>query len=212
MDKYKETFNTWNKVAKLYQDSFFDFNLYNDTYDAFCALLPDVGSKILDLGCGPGNITNYLFHKRPDFKITGIDVAPQMLELAKKNNPTADFELMDIRDLHKLNKSFNGIIAGFCFPYLSGKDLTRLFEVCKNLLEPPGIFYLSFVEGDPNDSEFQTGSEGDRVFFYYHDLNTTQHDLESFGFEVLDIIHKTYQRPGKREEIHTVVLAKNAAL
>lgn len=212
MDKYKETFNTWNKVAKLYQDTFFDFDLYNDTYDAFCELIPGAGSKILDLGCGPGNITRYLLDKRSDYNITCIDVAPQMLELAKNNNPTAEFQEMDIRDLHKLNKSYNGIIAGFCVPYLSGKDLNQFWKNCARLLEPPGIFYLSFVEGDPKDSGFQTGSGGDRVFFYYHNLSKIRQELESSGLEVLKIFHKSYQRPGKPKEVHTVVLTRKAGI
>lgn len=212
MDKYQETINTWNKVAKLYQDTFFDIDLYDDTYDAFCELLPDAGSKILDLGCGPGNITRYFLHKRPDYKITGIDAASQMLELAKKNNPAAEFQLMDVRDLHKLNKSFNGIIAGFCLPYLSAEDRNQLWKNCARLLEAPGIFYLSFVEGAPEDSGFQTGIGGDRVFFYYHDLSGINEELKNFGFELLNIVHKSYRRPGKPEEIHTILLAERAEI
>ena len=37
MDKYKETFKTWNKVASLYQDKFMELDLYNDTYDFICS-------------------------------------------------------------------------------------------------------------------------------------------------------------------------------
>lgn len=33
MDKYKETFETWNNVASMYHDKFMDLDLYNDTYD-----------------------------------------------------------------------------------------------------------------------------------------------------------------------------------
>ena len=57
MDKYKETFKTWNKVASLYEDKFMDLDLYNNTYDYFCELVKD-NAKILEIGCGPGNITN----------------------------------------------------------------------------------------------------------------------------------------------------------
>lgn len=32
MDRYTETFETWNKVASLYQDRFMDLDLCNDTY------------------------------------------------------------------------------------------------------------------------------------------------------------------------------------
>lgn len=208
MDKYEETLRTWNKVAKLYQETFFHLDLYNDTYDHFCEQVAIKNARILDLGCGPGNITNYLLNKRPDFNVYGIDAAPEMIELAKKNNPTANFELMDIRDLHKINESFNGIIAGFCVPYLSGEDLSRLITVCKSLLAAPGIFYLSLVEGDPNDSGFQTGSGGDRVYFYYHNLSKIMKELDTSGFKVVNIYKKGYQRPGKKEEIHTILLAQ----
>lgn len=39
MDKYQETFNTWNKIAEAYQDRFMNLDLYNETYDAFLDLL-----------------------------------------------------------------------------------------------------------------------------------------------------------------------------
>ena len=83
VDTYKETFDTWNKVAKLYQEKFMDLDLYDDTYDTFCAELPIENATILEIGCGPGNITKYLLNKRPDFRIEGIDISPNMIELAK---------------------------------------------------------------------------------------------------------------------------------
>ena len=63
MDKYRETFETWNKVAQLYEDKFMDLDLYNDTYDQFCELLLKKNASILEIGCGPGNITKYLLSK-----------------------------------------------------------------------------------------------------------------------------------------------------
>ena len=76
MDNYKETFETWNKITTLYQNKFMDLDLYNDTYDSFCNSLSKENSSILEIGCGPGNITKYLLEQRPDLLILGIDVAP----------------------------------------------------------------------------------------------------------------------------------------
>ena len=53
MDRYQETFNTWNKVAKLYQDKFMDLDLYDDTYDTFCEAVNIENATILEIGCGP---------------------------------------------------------------------------------------------------------------------------------------------------------------
>lgn len=91
-DAKKQTIEAWNKVAALYQEKFMHLAIYNETYDFFCAALAKEAS-VLDLGCGPGNITKYLLTKLPSLSITGIDVASNMVALAKKNNPTAVFFL-----------------------------------------------------------------------------------------------------------------------
>ena len=208
MDKYKETFQTWNKIASIYQDKFMNLDLYNDTYDIFSELITERNPTILEIGCGPGNITKYLLDKRADFKITAIDIAPNMIELAKKNNPTADFKVLDSRNIDKLKIEYDGIIAGFCIPYLSKVDCSKLINDSSNLLSDSGIIYLSFVEGSYENSEFQSGSSGDRIYFYYHNLNRFKKELEINDFEVVEIIHKKYEKSDKTEEIHTILIAK----
>ena len=126
MNRYKETFETWNKVALLYQDKFMDLDLYNETYDFVCNSIIKNKAKILEIGCGPGNITKYLLAKRPDFDIYGIDIVPNMIELAKRNNPTANFSIMDCRKISTLTTKFDGIICGFCLPYLSQTESAKL--------------------------------------------------------------------------------------
>jgi ubiquinone/menaquinone biosynthesis C-methylase UbiE len=68
MDKYERTIKTWDKLAEKYQDVFMDLSLYDDSYDAFCALLQKKDATILELGCGPGNITKYLLIKDQTIK------------------------------------------------------------------------------------------------------------------------------------------------
>jgi trans-aconitate 2-methyltransferase len=54
-------------------------------------------SRIVDLGCGPGNSTALLAARYPSAKLTGIDSSPNMLEQARKVLPDASFELGDLR-------------------------------------------------------------------------------------------------------------------
>jgi len=208
MDKYKETFETWNKVAELYQDKFMNLDLYNASYDIICDSIKRDRAKLLEIGCGPGNITKYLLAKRPDFEIVGIDIAPNMIELAKKNNPSAEFKLMDSRNIDELNSKFDGIICGFCIPYLSTEDCNKLIGDSYNLLNDQGFLYLSFVEGDPEKSGFLTGSSGDRCYFYYHDLTKIVKQLKGYGFQEINVMKVEYARSEKEVEIHTIVMAK----
>ena len=90
-----------------------DLELYNESYDSFCERLP-ASATILEIGCGSGNITKYLLKKDAGYRITGIDVAPAMIELARINIPAADFMELDCRELNKIEKNFDGIICGFC--------------------------------------------------------------------------------------------------
>ena len=206
MDKYRETFETWNKVAKLYEAKFMNLDLYNHTYDFICSSLNKSNPNILEIGCGPGNITRYLLAKRPDFNIFGIDIAPNMIELAKKNNPRANFAVMDCREINDLQGTYDGIICGFCLPYLSGNDSKKLISDCYDLLNKNGLFYLSFVEGDPKNSHFQVGSNGNRIFFYFHDLEELTEQLYMNNFDEVKIFKVEYERT--KSEIHTILTAK----
>ncbi len=208
MDRYKETFETWNKVASLYQDKFMDLDLYNDTYDFICNSITKNSAKILEIGCGPGNIAKYLLSERPDFDIYGIDIAPNMIELAKKNNPTASFAIMDSRKIDEIKTKYDGIVCGFCLPYLSQTDSRKLITDCYNLLNENGLIYISFVEGDPIKSGFQFISSGDRSYFYYHHLSDLKTKLIESKFDQLNIFKVEYKKSESEIDIHTILTAR----
>ncbi len=207
-EKYQETFQTWNKVAELYQQHFMQLDLYNDSYDLFCALLPTESPRVLEIGCGPGNITQYLLARCPTANWLGIDIAPRMIELASINNPTAAFRVMDCRDIQQLTGKYDAIVAGFCIPYLSDRDCVALITHMKNCIQPGGVLYISFVAGNYDQSGFQTGSSGDRTYFYYHPLAFIEKELMSNQFEICHQLEKTFTRKSGQSEIHTILIAK----
>ena len=208
MDRYKETFETWNKVASRYRDMFMDLDLYNDTYDFICDSISKDNAKILEIGCGPGNITKYLLSERPDFDIFGIDIAPNMIELAKNNNPTANFAIMDSRQIDEIKTKYDAIVCGFCLPYLSQTDSRKLITDCYNLLNENGLIYISFVEGDPIKSDFQIGSSGDRIYFYFHNLDDLKTQLIENRFGELKTFKVEYKKTETQIDIHTILTAK----
>lgn len=207
MDQYKETFNTWNKIAELYQDKFMNLDLYNDSYDFFCDAIVKPNAKLLEIGCGPGNISKYLLNKNAGFNILGIDIAPNMVELAKKNNPAADFVVMDTREINTLTTKFDGIIAGFCLPYLSETECEDLILNSYGLLNDNGVIYLSFVEGNHEESGFKVGNAG-RVYFYYHNLYALKEQLIKAKFQEIETFKVAYKRSETESEIHTIIIAK----
>ncbi len=83
MDKTKIAVDLFDKHAEEYQNKFMHFDLYDDTFDIFHKNIQVQNAKILDIACGPGNITRYLLNHRQDLQIVGIDLSPKMIALAK---------------------------------------------------------------------------------------------------------------------------------
>jgi hypothetical protein len=115
---------------------------------------------------------------------------------------------MDVRKINELKAKFDGIICGFCLPYLSQSDSEKLISDSYNLLNENGLIYISFVEGESSMSGFKTGSSGDRCYFYYHQLDNLKNQLSECKFEVLKTFKVGYKKNEEEQEIHTILIAK----
>ncbi len=197
----------FDKRANLYQEKFMNVDLYADTFDVFSADMP-AGSRLLDIACGPGNITRYLLHNRPDLKVLGIDLAPAMVALAKANNPSAEFMVMDCRDIRSLDQVFDGIVCGFCLPYLSKESAKGLIADAAVIVRTDGVIYLSTMEGSDSMSGIQRSSQGDELYMYYHQGDHLCGVLAASGFTIVDIQRKV--TPGRDGEPVTdlVIIAR----
>lgn len=206
-NRYQETFDTWNSVAALYQDKFMHLDLYNASYDFACNSLTQAKPKVLEIGCGPGNITQYLLSQKPELNIFAIDIAPNMITLAQQNNPTATFAVMDARDISQIQEKFDAIICGFCLPYLSSTDSIRLMADCGHLLNNSGLLYISFIAGDPDKSGFQIAGSGQRTYCYFHTLSNLTSLLYQNNFDILKVFNVAYPKSTTETETHTIITA-----
>jgi trans-aconitate 2-methyltransferase len=68
----------------------------------FLDLIARVGavapSSVVDLGCGPGNLTALLAQRWPGADVSGVDNSPEMIEAARAAAPGLRFEIGDVRD------------------------------------------------------------------------------------------------------------------
>ncbi len=208
-EKSNNSLETWNKVAAAYHDKFSQLKLYDSSYLNFCKALAADKVNLLEIGCGPGTITSYLVQHRPDFQICAIDGAPAMIELAKKTIPQVEFLLMDCRDLSKLTLKYDGVISGFCIPYLTQEECKQLFFDCSNLLTQGGILYISAIEGSYADSKIETSSDGKhRMMVYYYEEAWLEKALLEVNIEIFQSMRIPYLKSTGITESHLVLLAK----
>jgi ubiquinone/menaquinone biosynthesis C-methylase UbiE len=206
-DKTKIAVDAFNKAAKVYQDKFMDTGMYHESFDIFCGKLK-VGASVLDVACGPGNISSYLLHIRPDLNILGIDLAPAMVTLAKDNAPAAEFRLMDIRDINILPEKYDAIICGFGFPYLSKKEAQEFIGDASGVLAYGGILFISTMEDDYSKSGWQTSGSGAKIFMHYHQADYLQDFLQNAGFGIIELRRIEYVPENGNPVCDLVIIAE----
>lgn len=186
MKNSKNTENIFDHYAQTYQDKFMDLEEYRSSLDQFCEYL-NPNSRLLDIGCGPANISVYLNKNLPKLQVWGIDLSANMLEMAKKNIPSAVIRKMDCREIDKLEGTFDAIVCGFCLPYLSQTEVTKFLKDAAALLNKNGIIYISTMTADHYKSQWIGPSQGGQqsLLTHYHQADFIRMGLENNNFSIL---------------------------
>lgn len=180
----KKAVDLFNKLADSYQERFLSVEAYSESFHALLSIL-DKNSRILDVACGPGNISRFLLNERPDLDILGIDLAPNMIEWAKRNNPTATFIVQDAQKIDQLTETFDAIIVGFLFPYFTMTQVREFIEKAHKILSKDGIIYISTMEDRYENSRFRSSSTGDQLLMHYYEASDLIEILEMYRFQTV---------------------------
>lgn len=213
IDKTKAAVHLFDTHAQRYQDKYMDVSAYQESLDVFCKLIDKENAKILELACGPGNLTRYLLNKRPDFRVLATDLSPKMIALAHTNNPTAEVGLMDCRAVVDMETIYDGIVCGFGLPYLSKEESLQLIQDCYQVLAPKGGLFLSTMEGDYATSGWQGPISGgtDRMYIHYHEASYLQEGLHRAGFNVLMVDRKVFPHEDGSSTTDLLMIAQKYA-
>ncbi|MFQ5835810.1 MAG: corrinoid protein-associated methyltransferase CpaM [bacterium] len=106
------------------------------------------GQNVIDLGCGTGALT--LRAAQKGARVKGIDVIPQMLEIAQKRaseaNLTQNVELceMGVAELgNEESGSYDVVMSGLCFSELTQDELIYALKEVKRILKPGGLLLIA---------------------------------------------------------------------
>lgn len=106
-----------------------------DLADAIDIVNPE---KIIDIGCGIGNSTEFLKMKFPNADIVGADLSEEMLESARKNHPDLKFIKLDAScDLQKLDCKYDIVFSNACIQWIP--DHRQLLKNMLGLLNKGGV-------------------------------------------------------------------------
>ena len=98
------------------------------------------GGRILDLACGTGDFTVEIARRWPDSRITGVDLTPEMIDIARKKLSDAGgvtFLAGDAQNLSMLETQGYSLIV-CAFGFRNFPDKAKALSECRKLLAPGG--------------------------------------------------------------------------
>ncbi len=101
--------------------------------------------KALDICCGAGTNTVYLASK--GFEVTGIDISPKAVEIAKekarKANMKIRFEVGNVIHIPFEDREFDFVFDMGCFHHIMVEDREPYISGVYRVLKPGGVYQLT---------------------------------------------------------------------
>lgn len=155
--------------------------------DRFAAGLNGAGS-VCDLGCGPGQIGRYL-HDR-GVNVSGLDLAPAMIERATRLNPGMTFQVGDLRALPFAGDVMSGLVAFYSIIHVARPDVVDTLREWARVLRPAGCLLLAFHVGTEVRHVEELWGEPVQLDFVFFEVAEVRRDLEAAGFEVEEVLER----------------------
>lgn len=146
-----------DNVKKHFEDEAHEFDqiirqltpYYDEMLDALLLALSSSVSgptKVIDLGCGTGTVARRIKDTFPDANITCVDIAENMLKMAKKKlGNNARYQLADFRS-YEFDGTYDVVVSSLALHHLeTDDDKKRFFRKIFNGLVPGGAFYNADV-------------------------------------------------------------------
>ncbi len=145
MDKIKQNFEA---DAKEYDDNIIKLiPFYPQILDALIGSLSynnDYKIRVLDLGCGTGTISKRISEKFPNSDITCVDIASNMIEIAKfklQNYPLKSFKIGDFSNI-SFDAKYDVVVSSLALHHLVDDNQKRdYYSTIYNILNDGGQFF-----------------------------------------------------------------------
>lgn len=179
---YKEiTKETYEKHAKTFAalTSHYPTSPVKENLEFFLNNL--CGTKIIDVGCGPGNYLEYF--ERKGYTTVGVDISKSMVSLCKDKGLSA-YE-MDFENLNFPNNSFDGAVAITSLLHVPKSKFPKTICEITNILVENGLLYIAMKEGDFDGFKKREPYDNMEQYFSFY----RQEELREILKRNFDILH-----------------------
>lgn len=197
--------NSYNSIAQQWDTARSKFSGREVEYlDAFLDGLT-VPSRILDLGCGTGRPIAEAFLER-GHRVTGVDQATGMLELARRRLPGGIWIESRIEDFESV-EPFDGLVCWDAMFHIERRWHKQLIRRMSGMLVDGGRLMLSV--GGSDHPAFTDTMYGETFFYDSHPPDVELELLRAAGFEFV-VLEFTNVPDGGRDKGRYAVVAQLA--
>jgi len=126
---------------------------YDEMLDTIVVCLPPRVDRILELGCGTGELSLKLLKHFPTAEILAVDYSPRMIEWAESKIKAAGYgdrwksieldfgDWANNREVDPIGKDYHACVSSLAIHHLTNEIKGKLFKQIKNSLKPGGVFW-----------------------------------------------------------------------
>lgn len=192
MKDQQNVIDCYGKTAVKYAGKFFN-ELEHKHFDRLLltsfALENKDNGKMIDLGCGPGQTTNFL-HACGVKELIGTDLSPAMVREAVHLNPGLEFETADMLGLQYAGNTFGAAVAFYAIVHFDEPQLLKAFSEINRVLKPGGQFLLSFHIGSQVVHYDSFLDQAVNIDFHFWEIDKIKETAFATGFTAIDIISR----------------------
>ena len=190
-DSTLTTKESYDRVASKYADLYlneFDHKPFDrDLLDKFAERVKSRG-RVMDLGCGPGQVAAYLHNRGVD--AFGLDLSPEMVKLAKEANPDVEFLEGDMRSTGLPDESLAGITAFYSLIHIPRREVSAVVRGLRRVLQPGGLLLAAVHKGEGAVHRDEFLDEQVSLDFAFFEPQEMEIYLRAGGFLIEDVLER----------------------
>ncbi|NPC71390.1 methyltransferase domain-containing protein [Corallococcus exiguus] len=180
----------YGEIASAYEVLYPSLHRYGDRVERFLAEVMKPGMRVLDVGCGPGLHTRGL---DASVDVVGLDLAPEMLELAKRSRPSGTWRVHSYLDpVPEDLGTFDVALAIGCLDFCD--DLPRVLGHMGRVLKPGARMLFTVLERRSGLEAHEASTRRVRtadtdVTLHLWSAEETARAVEAAGLRVREYVH-----------------------
>ncbi len=185
----------YEQIASIYAKEWQD-KLDTQIAEAFLGSITS-GSRILDVGCGPGHYSDFFISK--GHAVFSVDISMTMLRYGRDTFNLKNTACMDLQFLAVTDLCFDALWVCASFPHIPKDQSQSVLNDFYNVIKPGGVLFINAIIGDLPyriESKKEIGIDGlgtGRFFQWYRSSRHVERRLKEAQFLIKKKIEKSVE-------------------